>query len=57
MPDNERIVRDFVAAWSRLDSQGTLDLPCLGVIEMRDGRIGELRNYFDLNTLMQAIRR
>jgi limonene-1,2-epoxide hydrolase len=120
MPDNERIVRDFIAAWSRLDpaelaafftddgcyhniptapvrgrdkvqqfirgftanwtathwdivsiaavgdrvyaerldrtgmQQGDVDLPCLGVFEMENGRIREWRDYFDLNTFMKA---
>lgn len=120
MPDNERVVRDFIAAWSRLDpaelagyftedgcyhnipaqavrgraaieqfiraftatwqrteweivsigavgdrvyaeridrttmNQGSVDLPCLGVFEMRDGLIHEWRDYFDLNTFLKA---
>jgi limonene-1,2-epoxide hydrolase len=122
MPDNERIVRDFIAAWSRLEpaelasyftedgcyhnipsepvrgrdnverfirgftatwtsaewelvsigacgdrvyaervdrtktSEGDVELPCLGVFEMRDGKIREWRDYFDLNTYMQAMK-
>ena len=121
MTDNERIVRDFIAAWERLDAAelaayftadgcyynipvqpvrgrdnvekfireftatwtetrweivsigavgervyaermdrtkttgGDVDLPCLGVFEMRDGRIAEWRDYFDLGTFMQAM--
>jgi limonene-1,2-epoxide hydrolase len=121
MPDNERIVRDFIAAWSRLDpaelaafftdhgcyhniptapvrgrdkveqfirgftanwtatqwdivsiaavgdrvyaerldrtrtKQGDVDLPCLGVFEMENGRIREWRDYFDLSTFMKAM--
>jgi limonene-1,2-epoxide hydrolase len=122
MADNERIVREFIDAWSRLDpaelasyftedgcyhniptapvrgrdkveqfirgftanwtetrwevvsigavgervyaeridrtrtAQGDVDLPCLGVFEMQDGRIREWRDYFDLNTFMQAMK-
>lgn len=122
MHDNERVIRDFIAAWSRLDpaelagyftedgcyynmptepvrgranveqfirgftatwtatewelvsiaaagdrvyaervdrtrtTQGNVDLPCLGVFEMLDGRIREWRDYFDLNTFMQALK-
>lgn len=121
MSDNERVVREFIAAWSRLDpvelagyftedgcyyniptepvrgranveqfirgftaswtatdwelvgmasagdrvyaervdrtrtTQGDVDLPCLGVFEMQDGKIREWRDYFDLNTFMQAV--
>ena len=121
MNDNERIIRDFIAAWSRLDASelasyftedgcyyniptdpvrgrdnveafikgftanwtetewdivsigavgdrvyaerldrtkttaGDVDLPCLGVFEMRDGRIAEWRDYFDLGTFMKAM--
>jgi limonene-1,2-epoxide hydrolase len=122
MNDNERIVRDFLAAWSRLDpaelagyftedgcyyniptepvrgrqnvenfirgftatwtateweilnvdaagdvvyaeridrtktSQGDVDLPCCGVFQMEGGKIKEWRDYFDLNTFMQAMK-
>ena len=122
MADNEQVVRDFIAAWSRLDpaelasyftedgcyhniptgpvrgrenveqfirgftatwtetqwelisiggsgeqvyaeridrtktTQGDVDLPCLGVFEMRDGKIREWRDYFDLSTFMQAMK-
>lgn len=121
MQDNERIIREFIAAWSRLDpaelagyftedgcyhnipaqpvsgrdkveqfirgftgtwtetnwellsigavgdrvyaeridrtktTQGNVDLPCLGVFEMRDGKIREWRDYFDMGTFMQAM--
>lgn len=120
MTDNEQIIRDFIGAWSRLDSvelasyftadgcyynmptqpvkgrenvqkfiagfianwastdweilhlvaqgdvvfcervdrttfaSGGVDLPCLGVFEMSDGKIKEWRDYFDLNTFMRA---
>ncbi len=122
MNDNERVVREFIAAWSRLDpselagyftedgcyynmptepvrgrdkveqfirgftanwtatewelisiaaagdrvyaervdrtrtTQGDVDLPCLGVFEMEGGKIREWRDYFDLNTFMQALK-
>jgi limonene-1,2-epoxide hydrolase len=122
MSENERIVRDFIAAWSRLDpaelagyfteegcyhniptepirgrdnieqfirgftatwtatewelvsigvsgdrvyaeridrtatTQGNVDLPCLGVFEMRDGSIHEWRDYFDLNTFTRSMK-
>ncbi len=121
MADNERIVREFIDAWSRLDprelasyftedgcyyniptepvrgrdnveqfirgftstwtetrweiksigaggdrvyaervdctrtTQGNVDLPCLGVFEMQDGKIREWRDYFDLGTFMKAL--
>ncbi|MEQ8860549.1 MAG: SgcJ/EcaC family oxidoreductase [Pseudomonadales bacterium] len=121
MNDNERVVREFIAAWSRLDAaelagyftedgcyhnipahpvrgraaveefirgftaswtatdwelvsiaavgdrvyaervdrtkttQGDVDLPCLGVFEMSDGKIREWRDYFDLNTFLKAL--
>jgi limonene-1,2-epoxide hydrolase len=121
MADNERIVRDFITAWSRLDpaelagyftedgcyhnipaapvrgraeverfiraftanwtrtewelvsigaagdrvyaeridrtetKQGNVDLPCLGVFEMADGKIREWRDYFDLSTFTRAM--
>ena len=120
MPDNAQTIRDFVAAWARLDAdelasyfcedgcyynipaqpvkgrdnvrqfiagftanwtatdweilniaaagdvvfceridrtkfaEGGVDLPCLGVFEMSDGKIKEWRDYFDLNTFMRA---
>ena len=49
---------DVVIA-ERLDrtktTQGNVDLPCVGVIEMRDGKIHVWRDYFDLNTFMSAM--
>lgn len=120
--DNERIIRDFIAAWSRLDpteladyftedgcyhnmpaqpvrgrgnveqfirgftatwtetqwdvvslasagnrvfaervdrtktSKGNVDLPCIGVFELEGGKIREWRDYFDLNTYMNAMK-
>ena len=122
MNSNEQIIRDFIAAWSRLDAaelaafftedgcyfnmptqpvkgrenvenfirgfmanwtetqwdllniavvgdvvyterldrtkttQGDVDLPCCGIFEMENGKIREWRDYFDLNTFMQAMK-
>ncbi|MFW6093886.1 MAG: SgcJ/EcaC family oxidoreductase [Pseudomonadota bacterium] len=36
-------------------TQGNVDLPCLGVFELRDGKIREWRDYFDLGTYMNAM--
>jgi len=36
-------------------ASGGVDLPCMGVFEMSDGKIKEWRDYFDLNTFMKAI--
>ena len=36
-------------------SSGNVDLPCLGVFEMQDGKIKEWRDYFDLGTFMKAM--
>ena len=121
MADNEQIVRDFIAAWSRLDAaelagyfaddgiyhnipaapvQGrdqieafikgftaswtatewdivtivasgntviaervdrtqagekSVDLPCVGVFELEDGKIAVWRDYFDLGTYQRAL--
>lgn len=35
---------------------GNVDLPCLGVFEMRDGQIHVWRDYFDMNTFVSAMR-
>ena len=32
----------------------TVDLPCAGIFEIRDGRIAVWRDYFDLGTYMRA---
>lgn len=122
MADNEQVIRDFIAAWSRLDADelvqffcedGTyhnmpaqpvtgrdalrpfisgflkgwsstewdvlnlvskgdivfaerldrtvaggksVNLPCCGVFEMKDGRIKVWRDYFDLGTYVSALR-
>ncbi len=121
MHDNEQIIRDFIAAWSRLDAQEiasyftddgiyhnmptdpvvgranvqafiagfakdwtetswdilnliakddivmaerldrtklgekSVDLPCLGIFEMEDGKIKVWRDYFDIGTYMNAL--
>jgi len=121
MGDNERIIRDFVAAWSRLDASelaeyftedgvyhniptqpvagrdnirsmikgfiaswtetdweirtllarnetvfveridriktadAAVDLPCVGVFAMENGRIREWRDYFDLGSYAKAL--
>ncbi|MCR9261779.1 MAG: SgcJ/EcaC family oxidoreductase [Pseudomonadaceae bacterium] len=34
---------------------GNVDLPCLGVFEMQNGKIREWRDYFDLQTFMGAM--
>ncbi|MFT7653367.1 MAG: limonene-1,2-epoxide hydrolase [Limisphaerales bacterium] len=34
---------------------GDVDLPCLGVFEMRDGKIQVWRDYFDMGTFMKAM--
>lgn len=36
-------------------TQGNVDLPCVGVFEMQDGKIRVWRDYFDLNTYMSAM--
>ena len=33
----------------------TIDLPCCGVFEMRYGKIGIWRDYFDMNSYVQAL--
>lgn len=51
---------DLVFA-ERLDrtktTQGDVDLPCVGVFEMADGKIRVWRDYFDLATFMNAMKR
>lgn len=37
-------------------SAGDVDLPCVGVFEMSEGRIREWRDYFDLDTYMRAMK-
>lgn len=36
-------------------TQGDVDLPCVGIFEMRDGKIAVWRDYFDLSTYMNAM--
>ena len=33
----------------------TVDLPCCGVFEMKDGKIKAWRDYFDMGTYMKAL--
>ena len=48
-----------VVVCERLDrtktTAGNVDLPCVGVFEMQDGKIKEWRDYFDLGTFMKAM--
>jgi limonene-1,2-epoxide hydrolase len=50
---------DVVIA-ERLDktktTKGNVDLPCVGVFELRDGKIKEWRDYFDLSTYRNAMK-
>ena len=52
------VAQDDVVFCERVDrtafASGGVDLPCLGVFEMSDGKIKEWRDYFDLNTFMRA---
>ena len=47
-----------VAFCERVDrtqfAEGGVDLPCLGVFEMSQGKIKEWRDYFDFDTFMQG---
>ena len=36
-------------------TQGDVDLPCVGVFELRDGKIAVWRDYFDLATYTSAM--
>ena len=36
-------------------TQGDVDLPCVGVFEMRDGKIHVWRDYFDMGTFVNAM--
>ena len=122
MSENERLVREFIKAWSRLDAaelasyfaedgcyiniptqpvcgraniekmigafigtwtetvwevktmiaagdvviaerldktkttKGNIDLPCVGIFELRAGKIGQWRDYFDLSTFRNAMK-
>ncbi len=44
---NEKLVRDFCAAWSRRDG---IRLPVAGVVEIRGRRIAAWRDDFDMQT-------
>ena len=48
-----------VVICERLDriasSSGDVNLPCVGVFEMENGKIREWRDYFDLSTYMNAM--
>ena len=35
--------------------QGAVDLPCVGVFELRDGQIQVWRDYFDMGTFLKAM--
>jgi len=37
-------------------SQGDVDLPCVGVFEMEDGKISVWRDYFDIGTFVNAMK-
>lgn len=75
----EQFIRGFTATWTetqwdvvslasagnrvlaeRVDriktSKGNVDLPCVGVFELEGGKIREWRDYFDLNTYMNAMK-
>ncbi len=51
--------QDDIVFCERLDrtksTNGDVDLPCLGVFEMRDGKIHVWRDYFDMNTFVKAM--
>lgn len=74
----ERMIRGFIASWTetnwdvlnlvasgdvviaeRLDrtkaGDKTVDLPCVGVFEMQDGKIKVWRDYFDMATYGRAM--
>lgn len=36
-------------------TRGNVDLPCVGVFEMKEGRIHIWRDYFDIGTYMKAM--
>ena len=36
-------------------SEGDVDLPCMGIFLMREGKIHEWRDYFDANTYSRAM--
>jgi limonene-1,2-epoxide hydrolase len=50
---------DVVIA-ERLDktktTKGNVDLPCVGIFELRAGKISQWRDYFDLATFRNAMK-
>jgi len=49
--------RVMVERLDRTQTQrGKVDLPCVGVFEMQDGKIREWRDYFDLGTYQKALK-
>ena len=36
-------------------TKGNVDLPCVGIFEMKDGKIHIWRDYFDIGTYMKAM--
>ena len=55
MADNAQIIRDFVAAWSRLDPDELAGYFCEdGCYYNMPTKPVKGRDYFDLNTFMQA---
>ena len=75
----EKFIRGFISTWTetvwevkalvaagdvviaeRLDktrtTRGNVDLPCVGIFEMQNGKIKEWRDYFDLATFRNAMK-
>jgi limonene-1,2-epoxide hydrolase len=50
--DGDRVIAERIDHIEAGDVR--VDLPCCGVFELRDGRIAEWRDYFDLGTYMRA---
>jgi limonene-1,2-epoxide hydrolase len=59
MDENERVIRNFIEAWSRLDrtraDDKPVDLPCVGVFELEAGKIKVWRDYYDLATYQKGL--
>jgi limonene-1,2-epoxide hydrolase len=74
----ERMIRVFTAGWTRTEweirtllaegavvvaervdrtwaGEKSVDLPCVGIFEMQDGKIKAWRDYFDLGTYTRAM--
>lgn len=51
--DGDIVVAERVDKTKMGDKQ--VDLPCVGVFEMQDGKIRVWRDYFDLGTYMKAL--